>query len=88
MRSNNTKTLSRIFAQSGNRPDFVSGEEEVAMATHILRVANSRMETRLAVVAPIVANRAANGKPLVPRASARWFWLRQKATVLRPNPAG
>jgi hypothetical protein len=26
------------------------------------------METRLAVVAPIVANRAANGKPLVPRA--------------------
>jgi hypothetical protein len=41
MRSNTTNTLTRIFAQSGNRLDPVTGEEEVAMATHILRDANS-----------------------------------------------
>jgi len=40
------------------------------MATHILREAYGRMEARVAVEAHIVANRAANGKPLVAQAPA------------------
>jgi len=65
----------RILAQSGNRLDFVAEEEGVAMATHILREANSRMGARLAVEAHIVANRIANGKPLVAQVSACGFLI-------------
>jgi hypothetical protein len=43
--------LRRIFAQSGNRLVFVTEEEGVAKATHILREAYSRMEVRVAVEA-------------------------------------
>jgi hypothetical protein len=48
--------------QRGNPPDFVTGEDGVAMATHNLRRAKSGTCVRELFEANIVANRAANGK--------------------------
>jgi len=61
-----TKSPRAIFAQSGNDLDFVS-EEVVAITTHILRDGNSDVAIRGLATPPIVANRVANGKPLVRR---------------------
>jgi hypothetical protein len=58
----NTKRPRRILPQRGKPPDFVTGEEGLAMATHNLRRAKSGICVRELVEVHIVANRVANGK--------------------------